>query len=306
MELEQFINSCIYDYPTLYRCDTHKESRLCVLEHIFLHYGTGLEWHPKGFLAYTRYNRITGIQGYDNKLSIKELPKNFYEMNLWYVDIAKKDLPALKEALGSNFHYTRPPLRGEVEVVFEADEELANKLTNQFEFVDDQTLHIRKMRESVTKMTGKVLSSARQAISGYHSESPKVPHDMIHTPYPMCGYSPIVEMINKKTNSCHIDNFELTTIQPDWIKGAIEVSEESLKFYKDSELLKHCYYHPDKALFEFKRIYDKDPAKFVKDREAEGMTMDIKIEDWCEICWQKYLKEQIGYFTKFLEMYKGK
>lgn len=68
----------------------------------------------------------------------------------------------------------------------------------------------------------------------------------IISPYPVGEYSAISEMIEGRTNSLHIKNFELTKILPDWIDGAREIVEYAIGYYKDESMFKyHCYYPKD-------------------------------------------------------------
>ena len=308
MKLEHLVNSCIYLYPTLYRANTYEESRLLVLDHIFLHYGTGLEWSPKGFIAdligYTKKDEpIFGIS-----YPIKKLPDNYFDMNLWYMDILKKDLPKIKKELGKNYYYTRPAMNDTkkgIEIVFEATDEFAEELTRKYEHFDEGTKASRERFREIMKRD--LESHAHKAISSFHDKAPvyqfKNYQKSVYTPGDMCRYSPIVEMLNGRTNSPHIDNFELTYIQPDILAGAIEIARYALNFYRNPDNHKHCYRHPDNCMHQFPD-FKKDPNKWRADRKGEpGMTDDMTPERWCVICWENDLKEQMGYLEGFLNKY---
>ncbi len=89
-------------------------------------------------------------------------------------------------------------------------------------------------------------------------------------PYPVFDGSALSEMIDGKTNSLHIKNFELTKILPDWIEGAREIVEYAIGYYKDESMFKrHCYY-PKDSNFTF---------------------------------WDKYVIDQNDYFTRFLQKF---
>jgi hypothetical protein len=51
-------------------------------------------------------------------------------------------------------------------------------------------------------------------------------------------------MLAGKTNSYHIENFELTAIQPDWKQVAIDVAKAALKLYRDKHRRKTHFRHP--------------------------------------------------------------
>lgn len=102
-----------------------------------------------------------------------------------------------------------------------------------------------------------LISSAGYCYKSYGKENPTG----------LCEYSPVVEMINGRTNSPHIENFELTKILPDWIDGAREMVEYARTYYRNYDLYKHHVYY--------------------KNEES----------------WSNYVKRQNEYFDKFSEKF---
>lgn len=97
--LEDAVRQSIYYYPTLYRDRSYELSRIKVLGHYFLSYGTAMEWHPAGFLYYL----------FGRNKTRKRLPSRFFDRNLFSIKVAKTDLKTVREILGTTFHYIRPP-----------------------------------------------------------------------------------------------------------------------------------------------------------------------------------------------------
>lgn len=88
-------------------------------------------------------------------------------------------------------------------------------------------------------------------------------------PYPICKYSAIAEMINGKTNSLHIKNFELIKILPDWVEGAREIVEYARAYYKDYNLHKHHFHYKyteswDAYVKKQNEYFDRFSEKFPK------------------------------------------
>lgn len=292
MLLKDYVDNAIWAYPTIYRASTYERSRILVLGHVFLGIGTGLEWHPNGFLSELGYTR-EGDSKY-NIVGPKELPKDFFDINLWELSLMKKDLPAVKKALKGHLYYLRPRcLHGELSVIYEANKELATEITLKYSADKDSEYRVEMRRLGRETLRPREV----RAYCGFDGK------EKDYEPYPMCDYSPLAEMVKRKTNSLHIDNFELKEIMPDWIQGGIEIARYTLDYYRDDEKVKASLYHPSQALRSFKEFYDQDPEKFRKERVADGMKPEHTIEEWCEICWQKFRKEQIKYCEKFLKMY---
>lgn len=303
MNLEHFIVSNIYRWPTLYRADTYEISRILFLGHVFTAYGTGLEWHPDGFLADHTWLK-NGKEHYYTKIRIKKLPKDYFSMRLWCLDVSKDNVARVKKALKGHFYYINPPNRCEgkenVEFVFEGDEAFATEITAKYKELDE--------------FEKKLLSLGRppflnEAISYYHAnntfKNSRVPiRDSAYVPTSMCEYSPIVEMINKKTNSPHLSkNFVIAKVLPDWIKGAVDIAKYAVDVYEDPKKCINCYYHPINCLYQFEESYKKDPKCLENAKKSYGLADNASVEDWANACWEREKKVQLGYFYKFLEMY---
>lgn len=289
-KLKDYVDNSIWSYPTLYRANTYEESRLLVLAHVFLCYGTGLEWHPKGFLTDLEYSP-EGQESY-TILGPKKLPEDFFTAELWSIDFKKEDKEAIKAALKGHFHYFRGRgLHGDASVIFQSDEQFANKLTLKYDARKDQD-YVKEMKKfGCDYLRPRDVKAFRQ--------TPEV----LYAPYPMSRYSPLVEMVKGRTDSCHTDNFDLKVIQPDWIEGAIEIARYTLEFYNDPKKCVLDSYHPAKCFRDFKQRYDQDPVKYREERKADGMLPEHTIEQWSQICWENHRKEQIGYCEKFLKKF---
>jgi hypothetical protein len=297
-DLEGYIRNAIYTYPTLYRSYDHESSRLIVLGHIFLSYGTALEWHPDGFLTYLNYSGKSD-DGYKPVESRKKLPKDFFEKELWYMDVLVSRKKEIEADLNGSFFYWNGKSNGRqgeklIECVFEADDkksiELKTKYLNPYDEND-------KYRMEMDKLTDKYVIRPLLAESYYRKSKG-------YAPYRMCQYSPIVEMINKKTNSPHIENFELTSIRPDWIKGAVDISRYCLAWYKNKNNHKNDYYYPTGKPNEF---YERDPKKFRSNcqnpEHGAIFTDEMTIEEYTWASWEYGLNQQIRWFEKLIEMY---
>ena len=277
VKLKDYINNSILEHPTLYRKSDYTSSKIPILGNLFLTIGTGIEWHKDGFLAY-----------YDNDYKIvknKSLPKNFFNIELWETFPDKKELKNIKKDLNGHFFYVIPQKTyNSLTVVFEGNYNFAKKITKKYDTkmsVSDTFNIERKPREA--KRT-ELKNESRPYI-----------------PYPICNLSALVEMIDKKTTSYHVENFELNNIKKDWIKGALEIAEYTLDFYKDPNKNINSSYHPLKCINSTKYEFEKDPQKY---RDARKEMGNMAIEEWIEFCWQNFLKEQIGYCEKLIEMYK--
>ncbi len=129
------------------------------------------------------------------------------------------------------------------------------------------------------------------------------------SPYPVGKYSPIVEMINGRTNSLHTPDFDLVNIQQDWIDGAIEIVKYSIGFYEDPERCKINSYHPERSGNDSRKLYKADPVSFrsLHNNGSYSVKMaDMDIEEYLMACWEGYRQEQLGYFRAFLAKFDKK
>lgn len=303
MKLEHFINESIYSYPTLYRSFNHEMSRFHVLGHIFISYGTALEWHKDGYLTYDAAEESP-------KEGLEALPDNFYEMDLWYIDVPEERIEELEEELkGSFYYYKEGYQQGNKCCIFSTDKERAQNLTERFEAVNSFS---KRLKVSGIKI--KLYANEASSYERAHSEDTtnSIFYEKFYLkgyrPSRMCKYSPIVEMVENRTNSTHIDNFNLVNVHPDWIQGALEISRYCLDWYRNKDNYKYMGEYPPNNIKGMKEFYDKDPLEYRKgcDGTYPGaiFTDDMTVEDYCEANWIYLLAEQIGYFEKLIEMYE--
>ena len=230
MKLKSCINKSIFEYPSLFRSVDLDSSRLLVLEHLFLVNGNGFDWNREGYLE--------NQEVYDAELP--EFPDDYFEKNLYEVEVLDEEATkAYLEIIAEVYHYQLPRSRFIIEGEQHASH-VAHKWGKEKTFLGKPFL--------------------REANSGF-VESQGL------NPYPLCEYCAICEIMEGRTNSFHIANFDLTA-QPDWLQGAIEIAEFALGYFKDDErIIFHCYYPKN-------------------DDEKEH--------------WEKFRKKQIEFYTSFL------
>lgn len=289
MNIEHAINWSILNYPTLYRMKTHEESRLQVLNQYFLVIGNGMDWTKEGYL-------LDLCEKHPEKELVKKLPKDFYDKELYKFDIDPQMLKEAKQELRDNkvWFKVRKNYFGST-IVFAWSKELALPFVIKYECEKDkqERAHYAEIFKDFPSMQTTFGTRLREASAVGHPFSP----------YPICQYSALVEMINKRTNSLHIENFDLAYVKEDWIQGAIDVATATLEYYNDESRYSNNSYHPSKCFQQFKKSYDQDPEKYRADRVAEGMTHEMSIKEWCQFWWDKFRTEQIDYCNRFLEMY---
>lgn len=279
MLLEDYIRQSIYTYPSLYKDKTYELSRLKVLDHIFLCIGTGLEWSKNGELC--------ELTGSSVKKGRKTLPKDFFEKRLWELEVYNDKLDKVKKYLKSRNikFYVSARLRNKIVRVyfFEDRENVAHKVILRFHIMDDLRNDSPEFRKDMVGV---------YEMKSYYQ----------FNPYPLCGYSPIVEMLNGRTNSLHIDNFDLTMVKQDWIDGAIDVAKASLEYYMDDEKSKNHIYHPDRSTYLMednlqRAIKEKREDKFRKEHNWPKTQTAL---ERTTIFWNGYVDEQIRYLEDFL------
>lgn len=314
--LEGYIRKCIYDYPTLYRSFDYERSRLLVLGHTFLSYGTALEWHPEGFLTYIDYDGKTD-DGYMPVETMDELPEGFFEKKLWYVDVLDTRKEEIEADLNGGFFYWNGiNHKGSSVCVFESDEKKAKELSVKYIDGDSEAM---KYKIEMAKILGKELidnihpfpaesfnrDHFGKELSGHLKKLYEKTYMGGYSPYPMSKYSPIVEMVKKKTEGVHINEFDLNNVRPDWAKGAVDISRYCLDFYKNENNHKYIHYYPDGKPNSF---YERDPEGYranCQDHSAGAVfTDEMTIEEYTWASWEYFLAEQIGWFEKLIEMYE--
>ena len=231
MLLEHFVNYSIYNYPTLYRSKNYSASRLKVLDHLFFVIGNGYEWKPEGYLCDHAKKDQT----------LESLPEGFFEKNLYDIDVTPEQFPKIKASLGDCLYYSilrkdlGCPAEGEYMVIFEAkDDDQARKTYAEF----------RSDRDKERSFSNVFVNNA-------------ISHHQRH-PYPLCQYSALVELTEGKTNSFHVENFDLIA-QPDWLDGCIEAALDALLYFDDESRYKNDMNHPSNSINRMK--YDSEKAK---------------------------------------------
>ena len=289
MELEKLINKFIYEYPTLYRSRNHESSRLHVLGHIFVSYGTALAWCKDGYLySVIRHDDPFAVPPMDS------LPENFYDMKLWKVDLEEDRVEDFKKTMEGKFYYFRPRcLEGDRQAFFEGDEEFAKNIIIDFQCNKD--CFYRDLKNEDKEIVKRSLR-IRMAVSHDISYDRKG-----YNPSDLCEYSPLMEMLDGKTNSFDIENFELKYIKPDWLNGAIDIAEFCLKYWNDDSRNIENYQHPDRCLRQFQDLYEEDPEEFHR-RENWGKGMTI--EQYCWSCWEECKKNELKKYEMFLQKFK--
>lgn len=298
MILENFMKHMIKQSPTLFRGSSYEESTIPVLGYMFLCIGTGLEWHKDGYLYFPREAR---------KMSTKpRLPKDYFDKKLWVLSVNPNDIQLVKDSLKDKYYYFSISRRfREANFVFEATKEFADELTLRFDIkrskLSNELIDLNKklIADGVEPLN---INISYEAKSGYCKSNDGFWKE--YQPYPTGRYSPLVEMINKQTDSLHQDNFKLKVIRPDWILGAITIAKYSLAYYSDINRYKTSFYYPTNMIRSCMDSYTQNPIKYQKDRERDGYTPEMTLEQWCNFCWEKNLASEIKTFKTFLEMYE--
>lgn len=302
MNLENVIKWSIYNYPILYRKKDYETSRISVLGHIFLTIGTEYEWHPDGFLA------DIFAEDYRSKV-MEELPEGFFEKNLWDMEVEIGRKAEVQEALkGRFFYFTERGQRDRtVYCIFESDDiDEAEEIYLKY---DADTSRLRQNVKRVLadkKRWEEYGLSPRYYVSKASSISLEDPERYPrHNPYPLSEYSPLVEMLNGRTNSPHIDNFELVYIKPDWIQGAIDIAEYAFDYYSDPEKYCHHYQHPSKSTLKSELDWAIKEGREESFRKSRGLVNGKTPEQRSEECWKRFHSNQLDLLKRFLDKYKN-
>jgi len=278
MKLEDHVRWAIYNYPTLFRDRDYTKSRLLVLNQLFLVIGNGYEWCPDGYL----------VDAFDPKPRIlEELPAGFFDKQLYTFDVQHDQFNRLESDLQNRFLYlidrsrrTGSPNWLESGVVVEADEEEAKRLCAEYG-------KARFARSSPSF----VLEAANR-------------HEF--SPYPICEYSALTEILNGKTNSPHIENFDLE-LQPDWLAGCVDVAQAALDYYRDDQRCAENSHHPNQAFPRMKQHLEAaaKEGREEKYRQTFNITKGESVERHCEGSWHEFRANQIGTLEEFLDKFGG-
>jgi hypothetical protein len=282
ISLDAHVRWAIWNYPTLFRCDNYKDSRLEFMEHMFLTNGNGYEWAPEGYMMAIDSNKST-IQ------KAKKLPSNYFDMNLYILrGVIPEKIEELLDFLSDRFHYMlSKKWNNQKEVVFEA-----NSQKEASEITDKYTQHKMRNFEGIEMSDRMKYSNAEEARNR-----------LSFSPYPICQYAAISEiMLGKTTGNDEGFNF---IPQPDYLQGCIEVAEEALKYYNTEESYKNNFYHPSKTLHGFKYDIKEAHAKGKKAAVEKNLKDGETIEEFAERIWVSHREEQIKILSKFLNKYRN-
>jgi hypothetical protein len=305
-KLDHVVNQMIWEYPTLYRVGGDpKFSRMLCLEHIFLCYGTAMEWAPEGYMYYD------GRAGKQNIHGTEFLPEGYFDKELFAVEV---ESPAHKKLLtkfiarlrkDDIFHYCRPASRMDhsIEVVFEWDRETVRQdISKFFKVKEDYRIpewkSVSLYIDQKTKFRLQCADTRREAHreGGFESR--------IISLYPTSEFSPIREIMKGKTNSLHVENFDLKPL-PDWLSGAIEVAEYAVAYYGDDKAVEQHFYHPKQSVN--REEWDlKDAAKrdeLEKYRKEHGYKEDETPYQRLERSFVQFRAGELKFFKAFLSKF---
>jgi len=285
MVLEHAINWNIMNYPTLFRCSNHKESRLRVLEHFFLTVGSGLEWSKDGYL-------YDYMEKDPQKRVVKKLPKDFYQLKLWQFTIDPEMLKDFKEEFKAKkiYYYIRNNYFGTY-IIFSGTKEEVLPIVKKYE--TDTEKEYRKRLDVVVEGVGTFFHS-------YIQEAKATP---CFIPYAISNLSPIAELIAGKTHNMRNKAVDLSSIKEDWMKGALELIKATLEFYKDPEQYKNSSSHPSRSLFHFEDALKEDPKGFFERNVLRGLPPEATPKEASEAYFKKYKEEQIEWCERFLQKF---
>jgi len=285
MSLEKEIIRSIYYYPSLYRVKNNpKLSRLHVLEHMFFTIGNGYEWNrDKGILEISDWGRPE---------SEINLPDDFFEKDLYSFDVASSKANDFLKFLGDRFYYVKFDIFNDplTTVVFESTEQQAQ----EWKFYWDSYRYSRKpeTRPDKSKLE-------------FEFVNPQVcAFDL--NPYPLCEYSAVVELIEGKTNSPHIENYSFAEypVSQEYISGCTEVVKAAKEYYNDPSRYCNDHYHPNKRAFlEYDYNEAVENGKIVEYREKLGMLDGETFQDYLQRGFDTHKQQQLDYLDRYLEKF---
>lgn len=282
MNLEQNVNRLICNFPTLFRDCSYQRSRMKVLDHMFLSYGTGYWWSRKGNLVRSERNKKPKVK--NTLYPFKSIPEGFFEKNLFEMDVRNSELDFFCSLIEGKFHYFIEEKFSENTCVFEATESEVKEIERKMESVIDSPDDRIRM----------YYCFARKAVS-LHERTP--PHS--------CRHSPIAEMTEGRTSDN--DFFEFTP-RADLIKGGIECATDALDYYNRLERFEKHTVYPANQLIQMKR--DVELAKGEKTLWQKNLKTNEDgsvetAEQFAERIWVDFKKEQVELLTKFLSKFNA-
>ncbi|HVJ26132.1 MAG TPA: hypothetical protein VM493_01280 [Vicinamibacterales bacterium] len=294
--LDDVIRRSIYEYPTLYRDVDWERSRIKVLGHMFLCIGTGLEWCREGWL-YDECSRT----GKPRASTLAELPPGFFERELWaHSKLTPEQEKSLPTVLGDTYHYIERR-SGQPCLMFEAPTERdAQEILTQLGVGENEhAAFFREMRDNPDRVDpvsselrelcdrmSRPFAMRARACEGY-------------TPYPISEYSPVREILEGRTNSLAVENFELTP-DPGWLQGAVTICEYAQAYYLDEERCREHHSHWEQTLPQYKQdLRDAKKGKKLWWRLKGGET----VTQFAKRHWEKHKREQLRFLKRFLKKF---
>ena len=290
-KLEDQVRSSILHYPTLYRAKNYEDSKILVYNQLFCTIGNGYEWDKDGTLHSLFIDKTS-----------QKIPADFFKKKLWCFDFKPKMGKQLKAALENHFFYfTNEKMYGNKTVVFEGTKKFAQQLCKKYEAKEGIG---QRPKEWLIKKNVYVQEAGCYLRDKYKVKWLNEPS--VCVPYPMCDYSAIVEMVNGRTNSPHIENFDLEP-RADWLEGAKEMVEYVLSFYQNEELCKHCHYHPSQSIpsmqYDYNAYKKKKKTKTLKEWRKVIGWMSGTIPQRCNKSWKRFQDHQIKICRDFIAKY---
>ncbi len=270
MNLEDLIRQSIYEYPLLYRVKNDPvASRMLVLNHLFLVNGNGFDWSKDGTLVEIG----TKMKGR------KTLPARFFKINLFSFKLTTDHITKTRDFLKSQnrFHYT-------------------------FKYKDEARVYLEA--ESASEAL-RIAQKFKPEVSAFLVTTEQVTSD--YSPYPICQYSAIAELIEGRTHTLMRDgfNFEDYPPQKSWIDGCRDIALEALSYYHTPERQLSNSYHPKHSSIRFRRDYDAakkngDLDVYLSEHQYE---LNETPEEKAVRTFEEFKAEQIDYLESFLKKY---
>lgn len=216
------------------------------------------------------WDKDTGTLFIEEYKSPKKLPNDYFSKELVTVDLSNEQIEILIPKIENRFYY------------------ILHK-----SWCEQNTIIFESSQEEAQELTG--LDFVMSAESGNNI-----------SPYGLCKYSAMVELLEGKTNSSHIENYNFDDypVGVDWIQGCRDYVVEALSYYKDEKRYKTHHYHSsnsyDYYYYEAKRAGKRQLTKYRKDHGfKKGETLRQKLKR----SWKSYKRKQLKYIREFLKKY---
>ena len=288
MYLEDYIKKSIYEYPSLYKCNTYEDSRIRVLSHIFFSNGNGLDFaHTKdkakgGYVVDdARYHTRHGdhIRTFDQpygkvKFDVNLVDDQYFLDKIFYISIGFEQRDAYVSHVAVMKESYSRKVRANIRVTGLAEPEQ--------EEGDDDNAEYRRLRRRLMQDVSLTESKCDSDFSPSFSE----------------GYN----MLEKVWKG---ENF----LQHDWMDGAIELVKRTLEFFKDPEqVVKHHYFPKESDVNRDKKTFDERLEKegqsgVDKLRKIWGYEEGETIEEHKNRQWKDIEKRSVEFLEKFLKVY---